>query len=420
MRAVGVALILALASCARQAPPAAAPAVENEIAKTFERGPLRATLRLTPKEPSLIDPIKLDIEAEIEQGYALTLPQFGEGLGDFIVRDYHTDAPETSGGKTIHRAHYELEVFVSGEFKVRPMLFTFEEQPKEPGSASSPEAPTAEGPAAKGPPKAETNQEPATTDIKAEGGKAETNQEPATTSAKAEGGKAETPPSLPEDAGKAESGKEAAPPLAPENPASPEEKIYKLATEDLALTVKPLPEEASRGDLAPAAGPQELPAPPQTLIYYIAGGAVLALALGVALFFVLRSRLGRVFAPPPVPPHERAFRELRALLDEELIAKGRVKEFFFRLTFIIRTYIELRFGLHAPEQTTEEFLPNAASSGLLSPAHQKLLERFLGYADLVKYAKHAPGAKDIENSFNAARTFINETTPVPAQGGGNA
>jgi hypothetical protein len=211
-----------------------------------------------------------------------------------------------------------------------------------------------------------------------------------------------------------------APAPIPEEPVvAPEEKIYKLATEDLAITVKPLADEASRGELASPAGPEELPTPPQTMAYYVMAGAVLAIALGATLFFVLRSRLKHVFVAPPTPPHERAFRELRALLDEELIAKGRVKEFFFRLTFIIRTYVEQRYGLHAPEQTTEEFLPSAANSGLLSPAHQKLLETFLSYADLVKYAKLAPGAKDIENSFGAARTFINETAPAPAQGGAN-
>ena len=42
MKRIAAALILVLAGCAKEAPQASAPASENEIAKTFERGPLRA------------------------------------------------------------------------------------------------------------------------------------------------------------------------------------------------------------------------------------------------------------------------------------------------------------------------------------------------------------------------------------------
>ena len=36
--------------------------------------------------------------------------------------------------------------------------------------------------------------------------------------------------------------------------------------------------------------------------------------------------------------------------------KGRIKEFYERISNILRHYIEHRFDLHAPERTTEEFL----------------------------------------------------------------
>lgn len=374
MRRFGVALILLAAGCGDKPGDAPAPPAAGEPARTFERGPLKATLAVEPKEPALTDIITLSIEAEIEDGYTLAMPEFAEGLGDFAVRDYHADAPVAAAGKTIHRARYELEVFVSGEYKIRPMVFSFTGGE---GEAAVPE--------------------------------------------KTDAAAGETSPA-PEKSPPASDAMDAAPedtePAAP--PAPPEEKVYKLKTEDIAVVVKPLPDEASRGELAPPAGPAEMPAPPSTIAYYAAGGIAAAAAIGLALFFFLRGRLGRVPAAPPIPPHERAFRELRALLDEELIAKGRIKEFFFRLTFVVRTYIERRFGLRAPEQTTEEFLPTAAGSGLLSPAHQQLLKDFLDYADLVKYAAYMPGVKDIENSFNAARRFINETVPAPAQGGSHA
>ena len=352
MRRFGVALLLLAAGCGGKSDGGPEAAGQDEHAKAFERGPLKATLSVTPREPALTDTITLSIEARIEDGYVLSMPQFGEGLEDFVVRDYHTEAPVPVAGGTIHRARYELEVFVSDEYKIHPMTFAFTAKEDKPASPEQP-----------------------------------------------------APPEQP---------------VPPEQPASPEEKVYRLKTEDIAVIVKPLPEEASRGELAPPAGPAELPAPPSLIAYYAGGAVVAAAVVGLALFYFLRGRLGRVLTPAPIPPHERAFRELRALLDEDLIAKGRTKEFFFRLTFIARMYIERRFGLRAPEQTTEEFLPNAAGSGLLSPGHQQLLKDFLGYADLVKYAAHTPGVKDIEDCFAAARRFINETAPAPAEGGSHA
>jgi hypothetical protein len=116
------------------------------------------------------------------------------------------------------------------------------------------------------------------------------------------------------------------------------------------------------------------------------------------------------------PPHIWALGQLDDLLAAKLIERGMVHEFYYRLSGIVRTYIELRFGLMAPERTTEEFLVEAERSDALGWGHKDLLGEFLGACDLVKYARHEPRGAEIDASTQAARRFISETRPASATG----
>ena len=71
--------------------------------------------------------------------------------------------------------------------------------------------------------------------------------------------------------------------------------------------------------------------------------------------FLLRRKAGAE-REEKIPAHEQAYRELERLLARELIEKGQVKEFYAGVSGVLRRYIENRFGLKAPERTTEEFL----------------------------------------------------------------
>ena len=110
-----------------------------------------------------------------------------------------------------------------------------------------------------------------------------------------------------------------------------------------------------------------------------------------------------------MPAHEWAYAELEQLLALDLIAAGKVKEFYYRLSNIVRHYIENRFGLMAPERTTEEFLVELAGTDLLVPVHKGLLSHFLDHCDLVKYAKYAPGDPEIKATYESAVRLIDET-----------
>lgn len=118
-------------------------------------------------------------------------------------------------------------------------------------------------------------------------------------------------------------------------------------------------------------------------------------------------------APPPPPPHERALQALQALLSKHLPEKGDVEPYFVELSEILRRYVEDRFGLRAPEQTTEEFLADlqrtAAGRRAIDSAQQTVLRAFLERADLVKFARDQPGVDVCSEAADAAREFVVET-----------
>ena len=112
----------------------------------------------------------------------------------------------------------------------------------------------------------------------------------------------------------------------------------------------------------------------------------------VAVLYRLINRRRRVPAVAPRPVHEVALEALAKLHAARLLEAGRHEEFYVRLSDIVRTYLEARFHLRAPEMTTEEFLQAAQRDPQLTPPQRSLLGTFLSEADLVKFARYVPAA----------------------------
>jgi hypothetical protein len=185
-----------------------------------------------------------------------------------------------------------------------------------------------------------------------------------------------------------------------------------IRTEPFTVTVTSLLE----GTFDPAKfrdikGPVELPVERKLawLRWVAAGAAVVAGGVGLALWWRRRKR--RRQEQLVVVPHEWAFDQLRLLIDDKLVEQGLVHEFYFRLSHIVRVYIELRFGLMAPERTTEEFLVEVHRSDALRADHKTLLGDFLQACDMVKFAMYEPTAAEVERAFDSARDFVEQTVP---------
>ncbi len=143
---------------------------------------------------------------------------------------------------------------------------------------------------------------------------------------------------------------------------------------------------------------------------------VLALAALILHYIYNRKNRETESIPEPLSAHQIAYNELESLNAMDLITKGQIKEYYYRLSNIVRHYIENRFKLMAPERTTEEFLAEMIVTEKLAEDHKTLVGDFLEHCDMVKFAAYGPDSREIENSFNSAKRLVDETKEVLQEG----
>jgi hypothetical protein len=138
-------------------------------------------------------------------------------------------------------------------------------------------------------------------------------------------------------------------------------------------------------------------------------GIVLLLGSGLGLWYFIKSRRPMEVIRLFKPAHELAYERLHALVADNLIETGHIKEFYERISNILRHYIEDRFRVRAPEQTTEEFLQELSQTDALPADDKSGLGEFLESCDLVKFARHEPQAEHIQKTFDLVKAFIEKT-----------
>ena len=154
--------------------------------------------------------------------------------------------------------------------------------------------------------------------------------------------------------------------------------------------------------------------PPMMIVPWALLGLIIAgipLAIGTWIWWRRRSPEVPHEEIPQPSPHEEALQALEALERSRLLADQQFDAFTLQLSNIVRRYIEKRFGVHAPEMTTEEFLQAAASAQALSSKQQTLLREFLNQCDMVKFARYQLSAAEGAALLDAARQFVHETIP---------
>ena len=98
---------------------------------------------------------------------------------------------------------------------------------------------------------------------------------------------------------------------------------------------------------------------------------------------------------------------------EQELSERDVKLFYVELTGVVRRYIERTTGIHAPEQTTEEFLNEIGARSDFPLVESRRLQQFLQSADLVKFARFKPTQDDAETHLRTAETLVEQTRPLP-------
>jgi hypothetical protein len=190
-------------------------------------------------------------------------------------------------------------------------------------------------------------------------------------------------------------------------------EVVKLVTDEIQVTVQSLlGPDAAAAEIKDIKPPLSLP-PNRGLQLMVVGLVVLLAALAITGYFYWKKKgAQKMPAAEPLRPEEIALQELERLLADDLLVRGEIHVFHLRISDILRRYIENRFGLKAPERTTEEFLTElsqARSENALLGRHKILLAGFLTQCDLVKFAKHEPTIAESEKTVVICRDFIEKT-----------
>ncbi len=141
--------------------------------------------------------------------------------------------------------------------------------------------------------------------------------------------------------------------------------------------------------------------------------SIILLAIIMVILFFLKRKKSNKDLENVIPPWDIALAEFNALRLQ--LNENRVTPVVcvFRLSDIIRTYLEKRFSLHAPTQTSTEFLEDLKrEKSPLKTEDKDFLKEFMTASDLVKFAKLPADAAVIGNAINKAEILVKTTKPT--------
>lgn len=135
---------------------------------------------------------------------------------------------------------------------------------------------------------------------------------------------------------------------------------------------------------------------------------VLLILLGSYLFF--RKKGGIFKFRAPLSPYEQAIDKLNKLEKQHLPERGRTKEYYTRLSEILRTYLKRQFEIKTFEKTSSEILMQVSLDEQLSK-YENVLKSIFETSDFVKFAKVNPSETENKRCIQEALRFIEASHP---------
>lgn len=190
------------------------------------------------------------------------------------------------------------------------------------------------------------------------------------------------------------------------------DSAHEILTEEIAIDIASvLPEGQLQNELRGLRGPLEESVLRSRGIRYAA--IPLALLIVAGGWLLWRSLRRRAQLQVRISAYEVALQRLSTLQRRGWPKTDEADPWYVELSDIVRRYIEDRYGVRAPELTTEEFLREARQQLKLQSGHRELLESFLSACDRVKFAGYRPDATESQKALQAARQFVDDTRLLP-------
>lgn len=196
---------------------------------------------------------------------------------------------------------------------------------------------------------------------------------------------------------------------------APKEDIRKIQTSKIFITVKSVGDGKPQTDIK---GLKSVLSIPLNVLGFVLAGIAAFLLLIVP--FLVRWWKKRAALPPApkviLTAEQEALVQLNQLFDSSLIREGRVKEYYFILSEILRSYLEKRYKIAAVESTTFEIVRTLKSLDV-APMLKNKIREVLEAADLAKFAKWKPEPVEILTLNKQSMEIVEESKPPEVQGG---
>ena len=135
---------------------------------------------------------------------------------------------------------------------------------------------------------------------------------------------------------------------------------------------------------------------------------VLIFLLSTLLLYLYKKKISPIEetkeTEPEIDPFTEALKEFNELSTST--PRPKAKPFIFKLSEILRLYIERQFKLQAMEKTGEEFIQEISIHPLLRQKFEMPLRDFVQRGDRIKYSAENFDSKELSNLLDSAREFV--------------
>jgi hypothetical protein len=145
-----------------------------------------------------------------------------------------------------------------------------------------------------------------------------------------------------------------------------------------------------------------------TILYIVIGTLLL-----IVIFIFLKKIKKKVkkeviIVEKKIPADEIAYKKLSELINQELIQKGKVKEYFFILSEIIREFIGNRYNFDSIELTSNELTSYIGQESTFNREYLVVINNFLEDSDIIKFSKIQATNEEIEKITQTAFKIVDD------------
>lgn len=142
------------------------------------------------------------------------------------------------------------------------------------------------------------------------------------------------------------------------------------------------------------------------------GIPILLVLVALIVLLVYLAKRKKLFVKEEKPKtmldfYEEALQKLDEIDQKKMWQNDQIKEYYFGISEVLRTYLEGRFGINAMESTTDEIKEEL----FLETGLKNKVTDILAQADLAKFAKFKPLNDENMSVMKKAKDFVRHTKP---------